>query len=61
MIRRAWLRSVSAGLVASLPDFAHAHLDEACAGNPALRREVEALLSAHAADMPLDRPPAFAD
>ncbi len=35
-----------------------AYLEKACAGNPALRREVEALLSAHAADNPLDRPPA---
>ena len=36
----------------------HLNLEKACAGNPALRREVEALLSAHAADNPLDRPPA---
>ena len=35
-----------------------AYLEKACDGNPALRREVEALLSAHAADNPLDRPPA---
>src|SRR5262249_8636269 len=35
-----------------------AYLEKACAGNPELRREVEALLSAHLADNPLDRPPA---
>ena len=35
-----------------------AYLDRACAGNPALRREVEGLLAAHAASNPLDRPPA---
>src|SRR5262245_7298924 len=35
-----------------------AYLDRACAGRPALRREVEELLAAHAADNPLDRPPA---
>jgi eukaryotic-like serine/threonine-protein kinase len=35
-----------------------AFLDRACAGKPSLRVEVEALLSAHAADNPLDRPPA---
>jgi serine/threonine protein kinase/WD40 repeat protein len=35
-----------------------AFLDRACADNPALRREVEGLLAAHAADNPLDRPPA---
>jgi serine/threonine protein kinase/WD40 repeat protein len=35
-----------------------AYLDRVCAGNPALRREVEELLAAYAADNPLDRPPA---
>jgi serine/threonine protein kinase/tetratricopeptide (TPR) repeat protein len=40
------------------PNKRAAFLDRACAGNPALRREVESLLSAHAADNPLDRPPA---
>jgi serine/threonine protein kinase/tetratricopeptide (TPR) repeat protein len=35
-----------------------AYLDRACAGNATLRREVEALLAAHASDNPLDRPPA---
>jgi hypothetical protein len=34
-----------------------AHLDRACAGNPDLRAAVEALLAAHAAGSPLDRPP----
>lgn len=35
-----------------------AYLDRACAGNPALRAEVQALLDAHAASNPLDQPPA---
>ncbi|MFO0798525.1 MAG: protein kinase [Gemmataceae bacterium] len=35
-----------------------AYLDRACAGNPALRREIDELLAAHAAGNPLDRPPA---
>jgi WD40 repeat protein/serine/threonine protein kinase len=35
-----------------------AYLDRACAGNPALRAEVQALLDAHAASNPLDEPPA---
>jgi serine/threonine protein kinase/WD40 repeat protein len=34
-----------------------AFLDRACAGNSTLRREVEDLLAAHAADNPLDQPP----
>ena len=34
-----------------------AFLDRACADNPALRREVEGLLAAHADSNPLDRPP----
>src|SRR5262245_54525812 len=34
------------------------YLDRACAGNPTMRRDVEALLAAHAADNLLDRPPA---
>lgn len=34
-----------------------AFLDHACAGQPALRREIEELLAAHVADNPLDRPP----
>src|SRR5262245_52332533 len=33
-----------------------AYLDRACAGNPALRRDVEAQLAARAASNPLDRP-----
>jgi tetratricopeptide (TPR) repeat protein len=36
-----------------------AFLDQACAGNPDLRRRLDALLAGHAqADSPLDRPPA---
>jgi serine/threonine protein kinase/WD40 repeat protein len=35
-----------------------AYLDRVCAGQPDLRRDVEGLLTAHAADNPLDRPPA---
>jgi eukaryotic-like serine/threonine-protein kinase len=35
-----------------------AFLDHACAGRPEVRREIEELLAAHAADNPLDRPPA---
>jgi WD40 repeat protein/serine/threonine protein kinase len=35
-----------------------AYLDRVCAGRPDLRREVEALLAAHAEGNPLDRPPA---
>jgi non-specific serine/threonine protein kinase/serine/threonine-protein kinase len=44
----------------AIPDPAQraAYLDRACAGRPDLRREVEELLSAHAADNPPDRPPA---
>src|SRR5438270_9571010 len=34
-----------------------AYLDRACAGDPGLRRDVEALLKAHAASNPLDQPP----
>jgi len=33
------------------------YLDQACAGNPDLRQEVEQLLAAHAGANPLDRPP----
>jgi serine/threonine protein kinase len=35
-----------------------AYLDRVCAGNAALRRDVEKLLAAHALSNPLDRPPA---
>src|SRR5262245_20481652 len=48
----------AAALAIPRPADRAAYLERACAGNPALRREVEALLSAHAADNPLDRPPA---
>ncbi len=48
----------AAALAIPRPADRAAYLEKACAGNPALRREVEALLSAHAADNPLDRPPA---
>jgi serine/threonine protein kinase/Flp pilus assembly protein TadD len=34
------------------------YLDRACSGDAALRRQVDGLLAAHAADNPLDRPPA---
>ena len=48
----------AAALAIPRPADRAAYLEKACAGNPQLRREVEALLSAHAADNPLDRPPA---
>ena len=48
----------AAALAIPRPADRAAYVEKACAGNPALRREVEALLSAHAADNPLDRPPA---
>src|SRR5262245_25493956 len=48
----------AAALAIPSPTQRAAYLDRACAGNPALRREVEGLLAAHAADNPLDRPPA---
>ena len=48
----------AAALAIPRPNDRAAYLEKACAGNPALRREVEALLSAHAADNPLDRQPA---
>ncbi|QDU23839.1 serine/threonine-protein kinase [Urbifossiella limnaea] len=35
-----------------------AYLDRACAGNPALRQEIDELLAAHAVSNPLDHPPA---
>ncbi|HVK08826.1 MAG TPA: WD40 repeat domain-containing serine/threonine protein kinase [Gemmataceae bacterium] len=35
-----------------------AYLDRACAGNPSLRADIQALLAAHAASHFLDRPPA---
>jgi serine/threonine protein kinase/WD40 repeat protein len=46
----------AAALAIPRPADRAAYLENACAGKPALRREVEALLSAHAADNPLDRP-----
>jgi serine/threonine protein kinase len=45
----------AAALAISDPTDRAAYLDRACAGNPVLRAEVDALLSAHAADNPLDR------
>ncbi len=48
----------AAALAIPSPSERAAYLDRACAGQPALRREVEELLAAHAADNPLDRPPA---
>ena len=48
----------AAALALSTPAERAAYLDRACAGNPALRAEVEALLGAHAGSNPLDRPPA---
>jgi len=47
----------AAALAIPRPSDRAAYLEEACAGNPSLRRDVDALLSAHAADNPLDRPP----
>jgi serine/threonine protein kinase len=48
----------AAALAIADPALRAAYLERACAGNAPLRREVEALLAAHAADNPLDRPPA---
>jgi hypothetical protein len=48
----------AAALAIPSPSARAAYLDRACAGRPALRKEVEELLAAHAADNPLDRPPA---
>jgi WD40 repeat protein/serine/threonine protein kinase len=48
----------AAALAIADPARRAAYLDGACAGRPGLRREVEELLAAHAADNPLDRPPA---
>jgi serine/threonine protein kinase len=47
----------AAALAIGSPSERATYLDRACAGRPDLRREVEALLAAHAADNPLDRPP----
>jgi hypothetical protein len=50
--------SIFAGALAlPSPAARAAYLERACAGRPDLRREVEGLLAAHAADNPLDRPP----
>ncbi len=46
----------AAAIAIPSPDKRSAYLDRACAGNPALRREVEELLGAYAANNPLDRP-----
>jgi serine/threonine protein kinase len=48
----------AAALALPSPSERAAYLDRACAGDPALRREVEGLLAAHAASNPLDGPPA---
>jgi serine/threonine protein kinase/WD40 repeat protein len=48
----------AAALAIGSPGERAAYLDRACAGQPALRREVDELLAAHAADNPLDRPAA---
>src|SRR3954454_21530664 len=48
----------AAALAIPSPAARAAFLDRACAGKPALRQEVDGLLAAHAADNPLDRPPA---
>ena len=47
----------AAALAIPSPSARAAYLDRACAGQPALRREIEELLAAHAADNLLDRPP----
>ena len=47
----------AAALAIPSPDQRAAYLREACNGNPALRKEVEALLAAHASGNPLDEPP----
>jgi serine/threonine protein kinase/WD40 repeat protein len=47
----------AAALAIPSPADRAAFLDRACAGQPDLRRLVEQLLTAHAADNPLDRPP----
>jgi serine/threonine protein kinase/WD40 repeat protein len=48
----------AAALAIPSPAQRAAYLDRACAADPDLRRQVEELLAAHAADNPLDRPPA---
>ncbi len=47
----------AAALAIGSPSERAAYLDRVCSDNPKLRREVEELLRAHAADNPLDRPP----
>jgi serine/threonine protein kinase len=47
----------TAALAIGSPAERAAYLDRACAGNPTLRAEVDALLAAHAASNALDRPP----
>jgi hypothetical protein len=49
---------VAAALAIGSPAARAALLDRACAGDPVRRREIDELLVAHAADNPLDRPPA---
>ncbi len=51
----------AAALAITGPAERAAYLDQACSGNPSLRREIDALLAAHAADNPLDRPLANLD
>jgi serine/threonine protein kinase len=48
----------AAALAIPNPSQLAAYLDRVCADQPALRREVEELLAAHADENPLDRPPA---
>jgi serine/threonine protein kinase/tetratricopeptide (TPR) repeat protein len=51
----------AAALAIASPAERAAYLDRACATDAGLRRQVEELLAAHAADNPLDRPPADLD
>ncbi|HKA07386.1 MAG TPA: serine/threonine-protein kinase, partial [Gemmataceae bacterium] len=48
----------SAALAIGSPSERARYLDLACAGNPELRKDVDALLAAHVGDNPLDRHPA---
>jgi eukaryotic-like serine/threonine-protein kinase len=47
----------AAAIAIPIPAERAAYLDRACAGDPGLRSEVEALLAGHAASHALDRPP----
>jgi serine/threonine protein kinase len=48
----------AAAIAIPIPTARAAFLDRACAGNPALRMELDELLAAHACSNPLDRPAA---